>query len=151
MYQEVRPEARAVCPSARLSVSPSPRLSARPSARPPVRLSLRLSVCPSAAAVAAVAGQPCVKRGRLGDVTVLSGEFEQTHEQTARSGKHLQLPFIPLLHPAAVRCNMVLHRAFRARHVRENGVGGEVRHGVTSGVSRETYLNNYVTPHLHRE
>ena len=29
--------------------------------------------------------------------------------------------------------------------------GGEVRHGVTSGVSCETCLNEHVTPHLHRE
>ena len=41
----------------------------------------------------------------------------------------------------------------RERHVRKNGIGGEVRRGVTSGVSCETSLNNYVTPtpHLHRE
>ena len=32
-----------------------------------------------------------------------------------------------------------------------NGIGGEVRHGVTSGVSCETSKNNYVKPHLHRE
>ena len=32
-----------------------------------------------------------------------------------------------------------------------NGIGGEVRHGVTSGVSRETSLNKHVTPHLHWE
>ena len=32
-----------------------------------------------------------------------------------------------------------------------NGIGGEVRHGVTSGVSCETSLNKHVTPHLHRE
>ena len=30
---------------------------------------------------------------------------------------------------------MVLHRASRARRVGKNGIGGEVRHGVTSGVS----------------
>ena len=58
---------------------------------------------------------------------------------------------VKILHPATGRCDMVLHRAFRARHVRNNGIGGEVRHGVTSGVSRETSLKNYVTPHLHRE
>ena len=34
--------------------------------------------------------------------------------------------------PAAVRCDMVLHQAFRARRARQNGIGGEVRHGVTS-------------------
>ena len=54
------------------------------------------------------------------------------------------------LHPAAVRCDMVLHRVFRARCLRTNVSGGEVRHGVTSGVSRET-SNRYVAPHLHRE
>ena len=56
-----------------------------------------------------------------------------------------------MIQPAAVRCDMVLHQAFRARYVRNNGIGGEVRHGVTSGVSRETSLNRCVTPHLHRE
>ena len=44
------------------------------------------------------------------------------------------------IHPAAVRCDMVLHQAFRARHVRTNSIGGAVRHGVTSGVSCETSL-----------
>ena len=58
---------------------------------------------------------------------------------------------LPHLQPAAVRCDMVLHRACRARHVRQNGIGGEVRHGVTSGVSCETSLNKRVTPHLCRE
>ena len=48
--------------------------------------------------------------------------------------------------PAAVRCDMVLHQAFRARHVRKIGIGGEVRHGVTSSVSCETSLNKHVTP-----
>ena len=43
------------------------------------------------------------------------------------------------LRPAAVRCDMVLHQAFRARHVRQNSIGGEVQHGVTSGVSCETF------------
>ena len=46
---------------------------------------------------------------------------------------------------------MVLHQAFRARPVRNKGIGGEVQHGVTSGVSCETSLNKCVTPHLHRE
>ena len=46
---------------------------------------------------------------------------------------------------------MVLHRAFRARHVRKTGIGGEVRHGVTSDVSCETSLNKHSTPDLHRE
>ena len=55
-----------------------------------------------------------------------------------------------LLHPAVVRCDMVLHQAFRARHVRKTGIGCEVRYGVTSGVSCETSLNKYATPHLHR-
>ena len=32
--------------------------------------------------------------------------------------------------------------ASRARYVRQNGIGGEVRHGVTSGASRETSLKN---------
>ena len=53
--------------------------------------------------------------------------------------------------PEAVRCDMVLHRVFRARRVRRNSIGGEVRHGVTSGASCETSLNKHVTPHLHRE
>ena len=44
---------------------------------------------------------------------------------------------------------MVLHHVFRARGVRRNGIGGEVRHGVTSGVSRETSLNKHVTPQLY--
>ena len=56
-----------------------------------------------------------------------------------------------MIHPAALRRDMVLYWAFRARHVRRNGIGGEVRHGVTSGVSCETSLNKHVTPHLHRE
>ena len=47
--------------------------------------------------------------------------------------------------------DMVLRRAFRARHVRETGIGGEERHGATSGVSCETSLDKHVTPHLHRE
>ena len=46
---------------------------------------------------------------------------------------------------------MVLHHALRARNVRKVGIGGDVRHGVTSGVSFETSLNEHVTPHLHRE
>ena len=29
------------------------------------------------------------------------------------------------LHPAAGRCDVVLHQAFRARHVRQTGIGGE--------------------------
>ena len=62
--------------------------------------------------------------------------------------------FLVFLHPAAVRCDMVLHRAFGARHLlgnKNNGIGGEVRHGVTSGVSCETSSKKHVTPHLHRE
>ena len=39
----------------------------------------------------------------------------------------------------------------RRGHVRKHGIGGEVRHGVTSGVSRETSSNKQVTAHLHRE
>ena len=37
---------------------------------------------------------------------------------------------------------MVSHQAFRPRHLRKTGFDGEVRHGVTSGVSRETSLNH---------
>ena len=40
----------------------------------------------------------------------------------------------PVILPAAVRCDMVLHQAFRARHVRKHGISGKARHGVTSGV-----------------
>ena len=47
------------------------------------------------------------------------------------------------LHPAAVRCDMVSHQAFRARRVRTTGIGGEVRHGVTSGASCETSLSKH--------
>ena len=43
--------------------------------------------------------------------------------------------------PAAVRRDMVLHQAFRTRRVRKPGIGGQVRHGVASGVSCETSLN----------
>ena len=46
---------------------------------------------------------------------------------------------------------MVLHQAFRARCVRKNGIGGEVRHGVASGVSCEISKTWHVTPHPHRE
>ena len=46
---------------------------------------------------------------------------------------------------------MVLHEAFRARPVRKTGIGAEVRHGVTSGVSCETCSNGYITPELQRE
>ena len=55
------------------------------------------------------------------------------------------------VHPAAVMCDMVLHLAFRARRVRKTGIGSEVRHGVTSGISCETSLSRHVTPHLPRE
>ena len=55
------------------------------------------------------------------------------------------------VHPAAVRCDMVLHQACRARHLRKTGIGGEVWHGVASGVSCETSLNTYVRPLLHKE
>ena len=42
------------------------------------------------------------------------------------------------VHPAAVRCDMVLRqKAFRARRVRKTGIGGEARHGVTPGFPRE--------------
>ena len=33
---------------------------------------------------------------------------------------------------------LVLHQSFRVRPVQKNDIGGEVRHGVTSGVSCET-------------
>ena len=55
------------------------------------------------------------------------------------------------VHPAAVRCDMVLHQAFCAKLVRKTGIGSEVRHGVTSGVSCETSWNKHVTRRLHRE
>ena len=35
-----------------------------------------------------------------------------------------------------------LEQAFRARHLRKAGFDSKARHGVTSGVSRETSLNN---------
>jgi len=44
---------------------------------------------------------------------------------------------------------MVLHQAFRARHYLNSGFGGEVLHGVTSGVLCETSTNMDVTPHRH--
>ena len=47
---------------------------------------------------------------------------------------------------ASLQCACVLHQAFRARHVRKNNIGGEVRHGVTSGVSYETSKTWNVTP-----
>ena len=56
-----------------------------------------------------------------------------------------------ILHPAAVRCDMVLHQACHARRERKHTIGGEVRHGATSGVSCETALNKHVTPHLYRD
>ena len=52
---------------------------------------------------------------------------------------------------AAVRCDMVYIRRFERDTYEKNGIGGEARHGVTSGVSCETSLNKHVTPHLHRE
>ena len=88
-----------------------------------------------------------------GDVTETSKEFPGPAKHVCiyiyiyvlSRSNHCQL------HPAAVRCAMVLHQAFRARHVRKTGIGGEVRHGVTSGASCETSFNTHVTPHLHRE
>ena len=56
-----------------------------------------------------------------------------------------------LMMMAAVRCDMALHRALRARSVRKSSIGGEERHGVTSGVSCEISKTLNVTPHLHRE
>ena len=50
-----------------------------------------------------------------------------------------------------VRRDMVSRQLFRAGRVRKAGIGGEVRHGVTSDVSREASLNRHETPHLHRE
>ena len=64
--------------------------------------------------------------------------------------RHAERPRV-LLHPAAVRCDMVLHQVFRGGRVRKNGIGGEVRHGVTSGVSCEISKTCNVTPHLHGE
>ena len=49
-----------------------------------------------------------------------------------------QLNTLASLHPAAVWCDMVLHQASRARRVGNTGIGSEVRHGATSGVSCET-------------
>ena len=46
--------------------------------------------------------------------------------------------------PAAVRCDMVLHRAFLVIHVRNNSIGGEVRHGVTSGFNRNHNHNHTI-------
>ena len=42
------------------------------------------------------------------------------------------------VHPSAASCDMVSHQTIRARRVQRDGMGGEVRHGVTSGVSYET-------------
>ena len=47
--------------------------------------------------------------------------------------------------PCGGRCDIVLHRVFRARHVRQTGIGGDVRHGLTSGASCETSLNKHVS------
>ena len=47
--------------------------------------------------------------------------------------------------------HQVLHQVLRARHVRQNGIGGEVRHGATSVVSCETSLDTRVRPRLCRE
>ena len=44
-----------------------------------------------------------------------------------------------LLLPAAARCDVELHQAFRAGHARANGAGREVRHGVTSGDSCDMF------------
>ena len=53
--------------------------------------------------------------------------------------------------PVVVRCDMVLHQVCWARRVRNNGIDGELRHGVSAGALRETSLNTHVTPHLHWE
>jgi len=85
-------------------------------------------------------------RGRLSRVrgTVFRSEGLE-------SQKHDSLSPPKALQPAAVRCYTVLYQAFRARRSLRNGVGGEVLHGATSGVSRETSGRRHVTPHLHRE
>ena len=44
-----------------------------------------------------------------------------------------------------------VYRISSRAHMHATPCGGEVRHGVTSGVSRETSLNKHVTPHLHWE
>ena len=52
------------------------------------------------------------------------------HADRWRAGREYQLAkqgaTTAHLHTAAVRCDMVLHRVFRARHVRNTGIGGEV-------------------------
>ena len=45
---------------------------------------------------------------------------------------------VDAIHPAAVRCDMVLHHVCCAILVRKAGTGGVVRHGVTPGVLCET-------------
>ena len=47
--------------------------------------------------------------------------------------------------------NLYDNSEFRARLVRKTGIGGEVRHGVTSGVLCNTSETWHVTPHFHRE
>ena len=54
---------------------------------------------------------------------------------------HTQVERSRALHCAVVRCDLVLHQAFRMRHLRNKDFGGEVRHGVTSGVSRKTSVS----------
>ena len=49
--------------------------------------------------------------------------------------------------PAPRSRRVTTSRILRARCVRETGIGSELRHGVTSGVSRETSLNKHATPH----
>ena len=52
---------------------------------------------------------------------------------------------MPLL---CVALNIQGPKLSRPRRVRKTGIGGEVRNGVTSGVSCEAASNRYVTPHL---
>ena len=62
--------------------------------------------------------------------------YTENHAQPAWACDDCAL--LQVVHPAVVRCDMVLHRVFRARCVQKNGIGGDVRHGITSGVSCET-------------
>ena len=85
---------------------------------------------------------------RLPEQAQVARRAPEAGEQ-ARVARVLAPPAVP----SAVRCDMVLQH--QARHFDETctkkGIGGEVRHGATSGVSRETSSNKHVTPHLHRE
>ena len=63
--------------------------------------------------------------------------LDDTHKSVPRNPNALH----SVLLPAAVRCDMVLHQAFRARDVQQNGIDSEARHAFTSGVLRETSLD----------